>query len=252
MTSNAHHHVLKNLICIICDNVCNGLCPSGLYGTNCSLACSNCNFGSCNNAQNATVPCSCNTGFDPSLNCADCFSNNWGPSCSICGDCNGHGICNSSLYGNGKCICNSGFDESLNCSDCLSTYFGPTCSYSCSEYCFGNGYCSYGITGSGRCNCDLNYDPTTNCEKTFSSVPVSTPWQVPVIVTIGSVAFIAIVISVGFFCVYRKMKHVHEEISISNNVHSGVQFENEKENSWEKKHVQISADSTTDLLFSSN
>jgi len=191
----------NNLICVICDNVCDGLCPTGLYGTNCSLVCSNCNFGSCNNAQNATIPCSCNTGFDSSLNCSNCVSNNWGSSCSNTCDCNGHG------------------------------------------------HCIYGITGSGTCNCDLNYDPLTNCEKTLSNTVTIIYWQVPVFVTIGSVAFLAIVISLGFFCVYRKMKDVHEEISIGNNIHSGINFEIEKEKPWEKKHLQVS---TSESLYSSN
>jgi len=223
----------SNTICLsYCNTGCAYACSMGEWGPSCQN-CSTCmNNGNCSRYINAQYPCTCTTGYDPSLDCSDCLPNYYGKECiNPCNPCGANMHCLSGLSGNGHCICNLNFDVNsnctkcinnfnldLNCTDCDTNFYGSDCSTLCTQTCY-NGYCSAGINGNGTCICKENYDPRTNC--LFALNTGTTPaWEIPVIASsiVGAITIIAVLYT--SYKLTHRVEKVFEEVVIQDNVHT--------------------------------
>jgi len=190
-----------------CTPSCQNFCPIGLWGSKCLPCNCNTNGGLCNNNISATQPCTCYSGF-AGINCN-----------LVCPNCN-IGYCNETANGNGDCICPLGFDSKLNCTDCLQNYYTTDCIL-CN--CYNHGTCTGdGINGNGSCTCNAGYDPNYFCEFPLINEPNTNNWLIPVLVTAGVIIVILLIIVT---LIYKKMRDVHEEVVIGQNVHTGVEFD---------------------------
>ena len=156
--------------------VCRPVCTKNCYG-----------HGTCTPLPPGSCPastCKCEPGFNPTLSCSTCKSNNFGKNCTECPavtstgkTCSGHGECDGAgtTSGTGACTCETGFAPEVGsgkeCSTCVSTNFGPTCQ-SCpsvskdNKVCSGHGLCDGAgtLSGTGKCTCNTGFDVTDNCE----------------------------------------------------------------------------------------
>ncbi|BFZ15384.1 hypothetical protein BsWGS_18423 [Bradybaena similaris] len=134
-----------NTFGLLCENACNcsstdvcnqhtGLCsegcPSGYYGRECSLLCSeHCLLRNC--AVDTGVCISCPPGYTGDTCTTECPDGTYGQDCSYnCSEfCTGP--CNNT---NGRCACTGNFGGS-SCADCVQGYFGSHCQMLCPPQC---------------------------------------------------------------------------------------------------------------------
>jgi hypothetical protein len=110
--------------------------------------CPSCGHGTCNDNIDATIACTCNTGW-MGASCDACAAGYFGPDCQACPACGAHGTCNEGITGNGACTCATGW-MGASCNLCVAGYFGANCQ-ACPACVHGT--CNEGIGGNGACAC---------------------------------------------------------------------------------------------------
>ncbi|XP_059168805.1 delta-like protein 4 [Physella acuta] len=187
---------------------CKETCDPGYYGTSCLLPCSN----NCSNQL-----CNQTTGH-----CFRCHPGYYGDTCELkCSDnCAGDRMCDV----NGTCLygCSDGYhgdrclDGGLPFTTCDVMKFGPSCTQTCSPNCkpvepAGSTTCHF-VTGACLLGCRNGY-----LEPTCSEAPESTSHVVNIIIGVGVVVVLVVLIVVVGCVVYRRLRHVREDVGSSNN-----------------------------------
>jgi len=184
----------------------------------------------------AILPCTCSN------------STILGTDCNlICPQCN-NGICELSSSGDAvECNCPQGYDPSINCTNCLPTLYGSDCSKQCIG-CNNHGTCFFGINGNGLCTCFPNYDPSDNCATVIGGGLPS--WVVPASIggAAGLIIIIALILCAMQITTQKRVKAIHEEMIIGENMHNSTEFENQKENSSLSQTKKLSSDDGTQSL----